>query len=294
MPLGLQQVLHVIFLLITSFAPTSPAVLSHSSGPLHGPYHQRTNRQRLEGVTDWIVLATGAGVVVFNNIIHDIRDFVWPNTPVNNANWVYWARDLPLSERWVTLLLPPASGGLAVGLLRYFSGGFENPPIEQQQQPDQELPKADGLPVQPSPALASGQDTESNAQAPSPPPSSPSQSKAAVFSNSADSSGENSSNNSSAARIKSNSQASSSGTPTLWSLLPASPSFQEGVLSVTRPLLKATAAAITLGTGNSLGPEGPSVEIGRAAARGLGTVLKSKQRRLLSLVAAGSGAGEAS
>ena len=68
-------------------------------------------------------------------------------------------------------------------------------------------------------------------------------------------------------------------------------SLQKRVMSVTRPVLKATAAAITLGTGNSLGPEGPSVEIGRAAARGLGTVLKSKQRRLLSLVAAGSGAG---
>lgn len=56
--------------------------------------------------------------------------------------------------------------------------------------------------------------------------------------------------------------------------------------------LQATAAAITLGTGNSLGPEGPSVDIGRAAARGLGNVLKSKQRRLLALVAAGSGAGK--
>ncbi|KAL3163044.1 hypothetical protein ABBQ32_009468 [Trebouxia sp. C0010 RCD-2024] len=240
-----------------------------------------------------IGLATGAGVVIFNNIIHDIRDFVWPNTPVNNANWVYWARDLPLSERWVTLLLPPASGGLAVGLLRYFSGGFENPPSGQQQQTDQKLPKADGLPVQPSAALAPGQDTDSSAQAPPPPSSSPSQSKAAVFSNSADSSGDNSSNNRTNARVKSNSEASTSSTPTLWSLTPGSASFQGGVLSVTRPLLKAAAAAITLGTGNSLGPEGPSVEIGRAAARGLGTVLKSKQRRLLSLVAAGSGAGVA-
>ena len=63
------------------------------------------------------------------------------------------------------------------------------------------------------------------------------------------------------------------------------------MVTVARPCLKASAAAITLGTGNSLGPEGPSVEIGRATARGLGEVLKSKQRRLLSLVAAGSGAG---
>lgn len=242
------------------------------------------------------MLSTGAGVVVFNDIIHNINDFVWPNTPVNNANWVYWARDLPLSERWVTLLLPPASGGLAVGLLRYFSKGFENPPPnEQQQQLDQKLPKADGLPVQPSAPSMPNQNTQSSAQPGPPPPSSPSwvsaeQSKASAVSNSADSSGENSSRNSSTARIESNGEASSSGTSTLWS----SASLQGRVLSVTRPLLKATAAAITLGTGNSLGPEGPSVEIGRAAARGLGTVLKSKQRRLLSLVAAGSGAGDTS
>lgn len=58
------------------------------------------------------------------------------------------------------------------------------------------------------------------------------------------------------------------------------------------PVLRATAAAITLGSGCSLGPEGPSVEIGRSTARALGRVLRSKQRRLLPLLAAGSGAGE--
>lgn len=57
------------------------------------------------------------------------------------------------------------------------------------------------------------------------------------------------------------------------------------------PVLRATAAALTLGTGCSLGPEGPSVEIGRSTARALGRVLRSKQRRLIPLLAAGSGAG---
>ena len=56
-------------------------------------------------------------------------------------------------------------------------------------------------------------------------------------------------------------------------------------------MLRAIAAAITLGSGCSLGPEGPSVEIGRSTARALGRVLRSKQRRLLPLLAAGSGAG---
>ncbi|GJY25904.1 chloride channel protein CLC-e isoform X1 [Tanacetum coccineum] len=38
---------------------------------------------------------------------------------------------------------------------------------------------------------------------------------------------------------------------------------------VLKPLLKAVAAAVTLGTGNSLGPEGPSVDIGASIAKGV-------------------------
>lgn len=58
-----------------------------------------------------------------------------------------------------------------------------------------------------------------------------------------------------------------------------------------RQLLKTGAAVITLGTGNSLGPEGPSVEIGASIATGVTTVLRSSRERKLSLVAAGSAAG---
>ena len=39
-------------------------------------------------------------------------------------------------------------------------------------------------------------------------------------------------------------------------------------------------------------PTGPSVEIGKATAKGLGMLLKSKQRRMLALTAAGAGAGQ--
>ncbi len=63
------------------------------------------------------------------------------------------------------------------------------------------------------------------------------------------------------------------------------------VRAFVRALLKAVAAAITLGTGNSLGPEGPSVEIGASIANGVGTVLNNSRERKLSLVAAGSAAG---
>ncbi|XP_078437766.1 chloride channel E isoform X2 [Wolffia australiana] len=61
-----------------------------------------------------------------------------------------------------------------------------------------------------------------------------------------------------------------------------------------KPLLKAMAASVTLGTGNSLGPEGPSVEIGASIAKGVGALLTKGGGRTLSLVAAGSAAGIAS
>ncbi|KAF6160892.1 hypothetical protein GIB67_025427 [Kingdonia uniflora] len=58
------------------------------------------------------------------------------------------------------------------------------------------------------------------------------------------------------------------------------------------PVLKAIAASITLGTGNSLGPEGPSVEIGASIAKGITNLFNSKtNERRLSLIAAGSAAG---
>lgn len=66
------------------------------------------------------------------------------------------------------------------------------------------------------------------------------------------------------------------------------------IKGVFRPFLKAVAASFTLGTGNSLGPEGPSVEIGSAIAKGFGNVFGWEGGKKLSLVAAGSAAGIAS
>ncbi|XP_022682653.1 chloride channel protein CLC-e isoform X2 [Setaria italica] len=63
------------------------------------------------------------------------------------------------------------------------------------------------------------------------------------------------------------------------------------IQSAVRPFLKAVAASFTLGTGNSLGPEGPSVEIGSSIAKGFGNVFDWEGGKRLSLVAAGSAAG---
>ncbi|KAI3941831.1 hypothetical protein MKW92_020372 [Papaver armeniacum] len=61
-----------------------------------------------------------------------------------------------------------------------------------------------------------------------------------------------------------------------------------------RPVLKAFAASVTLGSGNALGPEGPSVEIGASIAKGISSVFGMSNQRRTSLVAAGSAAGIAS
>ena len=55
--------------------------------------------------------------------------------------------------------------------------------------------------------------------------------------------------------------------------------------------LKAVAACVTLGTGNSLGPEGPSVEIGSSIAKEIHSILDKNPQTKLSLLAAGSAAG---
>ncbi|KAJ6927866.1 hypothetical protein NC651_011780 [Populus alba x Populus x berolinensis] len=59
--------------------------------------------------------------------------------------------------------------------------------------------------------------------------------------------------------------------------------------------LKTLAACFTLGTGNSLGPEGPSVEIGASVAKGIASLSvfnnRNSNQTKLSLLAAGSAAG---
>ncbi|KAL4558944.1 hypothetical protein LXL04_037149 [Taraxacum kok-saghyz] len=57
------------------------------------------------------------------------------------------------------------------------------------------------------------------------------------------------------------------------------------------PIVKAIQAAVTLGTGCSLGPEGPSVDIGKSCANGCSLMMESNKERRIALVAAGAAAG---
>lgn len=60
------------------------------------------------------------------------------------------------------------------------------------------------------------------------------------------------------------------------------------------PTIKAIQAAVTLGTGCSLGPEGPSVDIGKSCANGCSVMMENNRERRIALVAAGAAAGIAS
>ena len=66
------------------------------------------------------------------------------------------------------------------------------------------------------------------------------------------------------------------------------------LLSGIFPTIKAIQAAVTLGTGCSLGPEGPSVDIGKSCAIGCSEMMENNSERSIALIAAGSAAGIAS
>ncbi|KAL7207141.1 hypothetical protein ACSBR2_019764 [Camellia fascicularis] len=143
----------------------------------------------------FVGLLTGIGVVVFNNAVHELRDFFWGEIPYRGASWL---REEPIEVIRERVIIVPVCGGIIVGMLNELRGILEGP-----------------------------------------------------------------------TKI----------------------TFMSDVKAALEPILKTLAACITLGTGNSLGPEGPSVEIGASIAKGVGTLFDRSAQRKLSLVAAGSAAG---
>ncbi|KAK8586117.1 hypothetical protein V6N13_130642 [Hibiscus sabdariffa] len=135
-------------------------------------------------------VCTGIAVVLFNNGVHEIRDFFWDGIPSRGASWL---REEPLDSVWVRVISVPACGGLIVSVLNAARNAV--------------------------------------------------------------------------------SEASYSAKGALGSVL------------------KVLAAIVTLGTGNSLGPEGPSVEIGSSIAKEIHSLLDKNPQTKLSLLAAGSAAG---
>lgn len=80
------------------------------------------------------------------------------------------------------------------------------------------------------------------------------------------------------------------------SISSSSSSSRQGLdlLAGVYPTIKAIQAAVTLGTGCSLGPEGPSVDIGKSCANGFSLMMENNRERKIALVAAGAASGIAS
>ncbi|KAK9909773.1 hypothetical protein WJX75_007259 [Coccomyxa subellipsoidea] len=211
-----------------------------------------------------IGLATGGGVVVFNNVIHTIRHYAWQETPVEATHWGRWARQLPFSSAVPVLVAPPVVGGIVVGSLRALTS-FDDPTASKGK--GQQGKAADPLSLYGNRATVPLQATQAALR------------------------------DQTAAASTSGRDADTESVQHGWRQRLFPPSWQSRgevqARMVAAPVLRALAAAITLGSGASLGPEGPSVDIGRSFAQALGSLLRSKRRLLLPLIAAGSGAGVA-
>lgn len=146
-------------------------------------------------------LLTGFSVVLFNNLVHDLRDFFWDGVLYRGASWL---REEPLEQTWKRTIFVPVSGGVIVALLNFLRDGLDSSPEQED-----------------------------------------------------------------------------------FITIPQ-------IRAVLQQFLKSLAACVTLGTGNSLGPEGPSVEIGSSIGKGVASLFGRGAGKKVPLVAAGSAAGIAS
>lgn len=67
--------------------------------------------------------------------------------------------------------------------------------------------------------------------------------------------------------------------------------FRNGLIKPLSPWIKALTSAITIGTGGSVGPEGPAIYLGAGVGSTISQVFMVSTRRMKTLVAAGAGAG---
>ncbi|CAI5989289.1 unnamed protein product [Closterium sp. NIES-64] len=204
---------------------------------------------------------TGSSVVLFNDTVHIIRDTLFQNVPHEEGS--AWLRDQPVGDVW-HLFLVPLAGGIAVGILNSLRSGLKDTaPTRTQQQQQRQQQQQQQQRQQQQQQQRQQQQQE----------------------------GERTEKQDGKDQTKFPKQPAFS----LPFLTPDDVSeLNRKSRAVARPVLKALAAAVTLGTGNSLGPEGPSVEIGSSIGKATGSIVRGSRERTIALVAAGSAAGIAS
>ncbi|KAM0049717.1 putative CBS domain, chloride channel, voltage gated, chloride channel, core [Helianthus debilis subsp. tardiflorus] len=69
----------------------------------------------------FVGLLTGLSVVIFNNVVHEIRDLCWDGLPSRGG-----LRVLALENKWERIILIPTCGGLVVSLLNVFRSALED------------------------------------------------------------------------------------------------------------------------------------------------------------------------
>ena len=209
-----------------------------------------------------IGLLTGGGVVLFNIVIHSIRHLAWQGTSLEDAKWAYAglkSRALALHTPWYLLVGPPIMGGLVVGAMRSLSGGLhETPSLDplmmrarsQRQSLWPGISFTMGIPRQPGPKAKSDSIQPAKAdQAPSEATARGQQDGMLNMPASTSSARNTAAEEDLQAMLEQPRQSGQHDAGAASTSTPAESPFA--------PVLRALAAAVTLGTGNSLGPEGP-------------------------------------
>lgn len=207
-------------------------------------------------------LLTGGGVVLFNVVITLIRELVWSHAPQETANWTRWARNLRPTE-WYLLICPPVLGGLVVGTMKSLSGGLSMAPaldpLLMRAADKATAPKESILSTVRSVLSVARQDDSSCSDSDQ---HQQEQRQGADTSASSAHSGDcaeppDSTTTDGRASAKKTLSAMAGQQRQAEQHDPGSASTSETPDSPLAPVLRALAAAVTLGTGNSLGPEGP-------------------------------------
>lgn len=203
-------------------------------------------------------LSTGLAVVLFNTAVHAIQDeAVWRSIPrlaAFGTEGLQRGSTQAIGVWWQCLILPPVCGGAIVSLMRMLVGGFGGDPksvaVEARPKKHKSMPATfvERIALKTSPS--STPQTASSSYVGVTPLTGSAISTAVPVVKIADVSSPTGVLRGARERIRGL----------------VKDVRRKGLQATARPYVKLLAAAVTLGSGASLGPEGPSVDVGKANA----------------------------